>query len=132
MKKIQNQPLVVLLLLLTQLLLLLTQLLQLTQQLLIVLLLLLLLLLEDLGKPNCTTCTCATSHSVPREFEKHFSSAGDNLPHPSTVSGALTSATAASGHVAATASSCRPVLLKPCSATKLSVERLFTKWKVGP
>jgi hypothetical protein len=80
------------------------------------------LLREDLGKPNCTTCTCATSHSVSCEFEKHFSSAGHNLSHPSTVSGALTPATAASG----------PVLLEPCSATKLSAQRLFTKWKVGP
>jgi hypothetical protein len=75
-KKIQNQPLVVLLLLTQQLLvvvplsqqlmLLSQQLLLLTQQLLVVLLLLFLqglqqdrqrLLLEDLGKPNCTTCT---------------------------------------------------------------------------
>jgi hypothetical protein len=78
-KKIQNQPLVVLLLLTQQLLLLTQQLLLLTQ--LVVLLLLLSqqllllsqhllllflqglqqdqqrLLLEDLGKPNCTTCT---------------------------------------------------------------------------
>jgi hypothetical protein len=30
------------------------------------------------------------------------------------------------GHVAATASPCRPVLLKPCSATTLSVEHMST------
>jgi hypothetical protein len=48
-KKIQNEPLVVLLLLSQQLLLLFLQGLQQVP--------LLLLLLKDLGKPNCTTCT---------------------------------------------------------------------------
>jgi hypothetical protein len=36
-------------------------------------------------------------------------------------------ATASGQHVAAAASSCRPVLLKPCSEMKLFVEHLFKK-----
>ena len=36
-------------------------------------------------------------------------------------------ATASGQHVAAAVSSCRPVLLKPCSEMKLSVEHLFKK-----
>jgi hypothetical protein len=44
----------------------------------------------------------------------------------------LLGAAAASGqHVAATASSCRSVLLKPSSEKKLSLEHVFMNWKVG-
>jgi hypothetical protein len=67
-------------------------------------------------------CCCTESGLI---YKQKNAMLGQVVPPYSMLPAAA--ASAAGQHVAATASSCSPILLKPCSAMQLSVEHLFTK-----